>query len=104
MKQLEKLVGVNTNDLRSLIPAVKEASTRLYDEYRQTTHPKLKMLDTLIVLSLATFVIQIVYANIAGKDPFNSLLAGVFCSLGQFALSGKIQRLDSFSIIKSPAQ
>ena len=82
-------MGVNLNDLQTLIPAVTEASTRLVDEYKQTTHPKLKMLDTLIVLSLTTFVIQIFYAQIAGKDPFNSLLAGVFCSLGQFALSGK---------------
>ena len=82
---------MNLNDLQTLIPAVSEASKRLIDEYKQTTHPKLKMLDTLIVLSLVTFVIQIFYAQVAGKDPFNSLLAGVFCSLGQFALSGKIR-------------
>lgn len=82
MKQLEKIVGVNVNDLQVVIPALKDASFRLYKEYKETTHPKLKMLDSLIVLSLATFLIQLVHAQIAGKDPFNSLLAGLFCSLG----------------------
>jgi hypothetical protein len=60
-------------------------------EYRVSTHPKLKMLDSLIVLCLVTFVVQIAYANalVFSRDPFNSYLAGIFCSLGQFALAGK---------------
>ncbi len=49
------------------------------------------MLDSLIVLCLVTFVVQIAYANalVFSRDPFNSYLAGIFCSLGQFALAGK---------------
>ena len=62
MKQLEKIVGVNVNDIRVVLPALKEASTRLYKEYRDFTHPKLKMLDGLILLSIVTFVIQLFYA------------------------------------------
>lgn len=57
MKQLEKIVGVNMNDIRVVIPALKEASTRMYNDYQNETHPKLKMLDGLILFSLATFVI-----------------------------------------------
>ena len=54
------------------------------------THPKLRILDSLIVVSLSTFVIQIVYMFVEGtKDPLNAVMAGCFCSLGQFALSGK---------------
>jgi hypothetical protein len=90
MKQVEKLVGVSINDVRNVLPALNEASSRIFKEYTDNTHPKLKMLDGLIVLSLVTFFIQLMYAQVAGKDPFNSLLAGLFCSLGQFALSGKI--------------
>jgi len=62
MKQLEKIVGVNMNDIRVVIPALKEASTRIMKEYREQTHPKLKMLDGLIILSIATFIIQLAYA------------------------------------------
>ena len=60
-------------------------------EYQLNTHPKLKMLDSLIVFSLVSLVIQMIYANLVvfSRDPFNSYLAGIFCSLGQFALSGK---------------
>lgn len=62
MKQLEKLVGVNMNDVRVVVPALKEASKRIYKDYQETTHPKLKMLDGLIILSIVTFFIQLVYA------------------------------------------
>ena len=49
------------------------------------------MLDALIIFSLVSFIVQLVYANVIvrSRDPFNSYLAGVFCSLGQFALAGK---------------
>jgi len=62
MKQIEKIVGVSYNDLKVVYPSLKEASVRLVKEYRESTHPKLKMLDTLIILSIATFCIQLVYA------------------------------------------
>ena len=57
MKQIEKLVGVNFSEVQQTIPALKEATTRILKEYRENTHPKLKMLDGLIALSLITFVI-----------------------------------------------
>ena len=91
MKQVEKLLGVNTADLGELVPMLKNASSRMLKEYNQNTHPKLKMLDGLIIFSLLTLISQIVYAQVIvrDRDPFNSFLAGVFCSLGQFALAGK---------------
>jgi hypothetical protein len=75
-------LGVNTNDIKGAMPALKELYTRIRKDYKEKTHPKLKILDSLIVFCLVTFVIQVVYGRIAGKDPFNSLLAGAYCSLG----------------------
>ena len=50
------------------------------------------MLDGLIAISLATFVVQIVYMIVVGtKEPLNALMAGCFGSLGQFALAGKFK-------------
>jgi len=57
MKQLEKALGLSINDVRQVLPSLKEAYTRIHREYREQTHPKLKMLDGLIILSIVTFVI-----------------------------------------------
>ena len=91
MKYVEKYMGVNTSDVEQLLPSLKRASERMCKDYDQGTHPKLKMLDALIVLSLLSFAIQVVYAYgiVRSNDPFNSYLAGIFCSIGQFALAGK---------------
>jgi hypothetical protein len=62
MKQLEKIVGISSNDVKIAVPALKEAYTRMYRDYNEKTHPKLKMLDGLILLSLLTFIIQLLYA------------------------------------------
>ena len=104
MKQVEKILGLTLTDLKEMQPALKEAYSRISKDYFETTHPKLKMLDCLIVLSLLTFVLQVVYAQIMGKDPFNSYLAGVFCSLGQFALCGKNILFNMCSIVESATQ
>ena len=57
MKQIEKLVGVNTQDFQTLLPSLQSAYKRMMKDYQYQTHPKLKMLDGLIVLSLVSFVI-----------------------------------------------
>ena len=88
MKSVEKVIGVSVNDFKLAIPALTEAATRLTKGYFERTHPKLKILDQLIIFSLLTFFIQLFYSFVVGQDPFNSLLAGLFCSLGQFALAG----------------
>lgn len=91
MKAIEKYIGVNAQDFQTLVPSLKQAGERMWQEYNMKTHPKLRMLDALIVFSMVTFVMQLVYANfiVFDRDPFNSYLAGIFCSLGQFALAGK---------------
>jgi len=56
-----------------------------------TTHPKLRLLDNLIMLSLATFVLQLIYGILFNRDPFYSFIAGVFCSLGVFAMTASLR-------------
>jgi hypothetical protein len=57
MKAIEKVIGINLNDLKVAVPAIKEVYSRLTKEYADNTHPKLKILDSLIVFSIATFAI-----------------------------------------------
>ena len=57
MKEIEKIIGVSVNDLKVAIPAITEGYSRLRKEYLEKSHPRLKVLDQLIVFSLATFVI-----------------------------------------------
>ena len=55
------------------------------------------MLDSLILLSIGCFIIQVVYGVLFNRDPFNSFIAGVFCSLGTFGMSAsfRIQLTDA---------
>ena len=87
------MFGVNEQDFKSLLPSLQTATKRMTKEYTQKTHPKLKMLDGLIILSIVSFIAQVIYAQfiVFNRDPFNSYLAGLFCSLGQFALAGKLK-------------
>ena len=70
---------------------MKAAFDQASKSYIEQTHPKLRLLDNLIVLSLATFVIQVAYGILFNRDPFNSFIAGVFCSLGTFGLSASLR-------------
>ena len=90
MKSVNSYVNTAVSDAQTVIPALKDAFSKLSVQYKEMTHPKLRMLDGLILLSLSTFVVQIVYMIVLGtKEPLNALMAGCFGSLGQFALAGK---------------
>ena len=92
MKTLQKYFDDSVKDAKTVLPALKDAGQRLLATYDEQTHPKLRILDNLILLSLATFGVQFVYMILIGtKEPFNALLAGLFCSLGQFALATSLR-------------
>ena len=98
MKTIQKYVDDSVKDTKTVVPALKDAIRRLRLQYDETTHPKLRILDYLIMFSLTTFFLQVAYMVVIGtKEPFNAFLAGCFCSLGQFALatSLRIQLSDS---------
>ena len=72
---------------QTITQAVSMAKTRYFKE----TPVKLQLLDNLILLSLATFFIQVVYGALFNRDPFNSFIAGTFCSLGTFAMTTSLR-------------
>ena len=83
MKAINNYVNEMVKDAKLVIPAIQDAAPRLAGQYTECTHPKLRALDNLIMLCLASFVLQIVYFVVVGtKEPLNALLAGCFCSLG----------------------
>ena len=83
MKFISSYVNESIKDAQTVIPGFQEAYKRLTQQYSEQTHPKLRILDNLIILCLSTFVAQVVYMVLVGtKEPFNAFLAGCFCSLG----------------------
>jgi len=91
MQSVEKTLGISLEDVRQLGPAMKSAFDAAKTQYLATTHPKLRLLDNLIILSIITFIIQMVYGVLFNRDPFYSFIAGVFCSLGVFAMSASLR-------------
>mmetsp|Transcript_21785 Transcript_21785/g.15614 ORF Transcript_21785/g.15614 Transcript_21785/m.15614 type:complete len:83 (+) Transcript_21785:31-279(+) len=82
MKSLEKVAGISVEDIKELVPGIKSAYDHIAKKYKKETHPKLRMLDNMIITSFVVFIIQVFYGVFINRDPFNSFVAGVFCSLG----------------------
>uniref|UniRef100_A0A7S3MSH9 Dolichyl-diphosphooligosaccharide--protein glycosyltransferase subunit OST2 n=1 Tax=Strombidium inclinatum TaxID=197538 RepID=A0A7S3MSH9_9SPIT len=92
MKAVNNYFTTAAKDAQTVLPALKDAYSRLTVQYDETTHPKLRILDGLVIFSLLSFVVQIVYMIVLGtKEPLNALMAGCFCSLGQFALCASLR-------------
>lgn len=88
MQEIEKLVGIKVEDFKLLVPNLKAGFSHAAKTYHSDTSDKLKMVDSLVFLSLALFAVQLTYGIVLGRrDPFNSFIAGTFCSLGIFALT-----------------
>lgn len=87
MQKLERVFGFQKDDFTSLPANLTEAANYATNKYKRETSQKLRMVDALICLSLATFLLQVVYGVLVCRDPFNSFIAGVFCSMGIFALT-----------------
>jgi hypothetical protein len=109
MKAINNYVNGVVKDAKLVLPAIKDAIPKLVSNYNEKTHPKLRALDNLILLCIVSFVLQLVYAIVVGtKEPFNAMLAGCFCSLGQFALSSKFfysfLTFLHFSIFENPIE
>ena len=87
MQQIEKLVGLKVSDFTEFVPNLRQAYKLGSDKYIRETPVKLRMLDCLVALSFALFLVQAVYGVLICRDPFNSFIAGTFCAMGIFALS-----------------
>ena len=90
MKAVSNIMSTAVSDAETVGSGLKQAYIKLVAQYNEKTHPKLRILDNLVLLSIFSFIAQIVYMILVRtKEPLNALMAGCFCSLGQFALSGK---------------
>lgn len=57
-----------------------------FDEYKKTPM-RIKVLDCFLLYALATAAVQVAYVAVVGTFPFNAFLAGMFSTLGFFALT-----------------
>ena len=59
-----------------------------FTEFYSGTSKKIKMLDSLIVLTAFLAMQQLFYYLIGGKNPFEGFISGLFCSLAVMVLTG----------------
>ncbi|KAJ1368247.1 Dolichyl-diphosphooligosaccharide-protein glycosyltransferase subunit dad1 [Parelaphostrongylus tenuis] len=60
---------------------------KLFDDYRQTTPGKLKIIDAYMLYILLTGIAQFVYCLLVGTFPFNSFLSGFISTVTSFVLA-----------------
>lgn len=63
---------------------------KFYDEYKNNTPKKLKLIDSYLVYILLTGILQFVYCVLVGTFPFNSFLSGFISTVSCFVLGGKL--------------
>jgi oligosaccharyltransferase complex subunit epsilon len=61
-----------------------------YNEYKQTTPKKLKLIDSYLFYVMLTGIMQFVYCCLIGTFPFNSFLSGFVSTIGCFVLGGNL--------------
>ena len=91
VQALEKTIGISADDFKQLVPALRGAVSEARSQYLKGTPPKLRLLDNLIALCIVTFAMQVCYGVLFNRDPFYSFIAGVFCSLGIFAMTASLR-------------
>ena len=84
-------MDVRVDDFTNLLPNLEKAFKKGRQTYKETTPVKIKMLDNLIILAFACFLIQVLYGVFINRDPFNSFIAGVFCSLGTCCMTASFR-------------
>lgn len=61
---------------------VNETKAILLKEYSKNTKTRTKLIDLFLVFNVVLSVIQLVYEKLVSDYPFNSFLAGFFCTTG----------------------
>ena len=61
---------------------------KFFDEYKQSTPKKLKLVDAYLFCVMLTGIIQFAYCGLVGTFPFNSFLSGFISTVGCFVLGG----------------
>lgn len=68
-------------------PNLHKAALQTVQKYLRDTESRFRMIDSFAMLCLSCFAIQLVYGVTLCRDPFNSFIAGTFCSLGMFGMT-----------------
>jgi len=68
--------------------AMSIAPKNLMEKYMQSTDPRTRLIDLLILFGVMTVGIIIGYAFLVGSFPFNSVVASIFSSGGMAVLAG----------------
>ncbi|EPT03119.1 hypothetical protein FOMPIDRAFT_1116649 [Fomitopsis schrenkii] len=63
----------------------------LLKSYTDTTSPRLKLIDTLLLFLMLSGIIQFVYCILVTNFPFNAFLAGFGSCVGQFVLTASLR-------------
>ena len=71
-------------------------SGKFFNEYKQSTPNKLKLIDAYLFCILLTGIIQFAYCSLVGTFPFNSFLSGFISTVGCFVLAGKSKTRQCF--------
>ena len=75
---------------------VKETVKILRANYSKSTSKRTRLIDIFIAFNLFLTVLQYLYMKVAGDFPYNSFLAGFFCTLGTATLSSCLRmRIES---------
>ena len=56
MQHLEQAIGLKVTDFTQFVPTLREAVNSTSAKYFKETPSKLQMIDSLVILSLATFL------------------------------------------------
>lgn len=77
---------LRTINIREEINNLIELLETFYENYKEGTSQKLRLIDTFVVFSFLVFCIQIAYVFFNGLDPMNSFLSGVMACVGTIIL------------------
>ena len=76
---------------------IKETAGILSKNYSQKTSTRTMLIDLFIVYNVILTVIQLVYEKLISDYPFNSFLAGFFCTLGMATLTACLRTQVEYS-------
>jgi hypothetical protein len=68
---------------------LQEILNNFLREYKAPTPTKIKLIDTFLIFSFLTGVVQFLYFVVVGQFPFNSFLSGLISTLGCFVFTGE---------------
>ncbi|PVV01726.1 hypothetical protein BB560_003844, partial [Smittium megazygosporum] len=80
---------------------ISKATSEMFKNYVHLTPLALRILDSYMIVCVASGIIQFVYCLIVGTYPYNAFLAGFGCSVASFCLTANL-RIKANPINRGP--